>query len=344
MRRIAVEGLVCVAGILLWAYAASAQSVESFYRGKTIQLAIGFGPGASYDTYARVLADHLGRYIPGEPRVVVMNMEGAGSLRVASWLYNVAPKDGTAFGTTSRAVPFAALIGAQGGASFDATRFTWIGSLNNEVSTCVAWKTSNIGTFEDLKHKELVIGGDGPSADGEQFARVMNALLGTRLKVVSGYPGGNAVNLAMERGEVQGRCGWSWSGIKSERRQWIEDGLIKVLIQLALTKHAELPDVPLVTDLAQSDEQRQLLRLVLARQPLGRPFYAPPDVPPERAEALRRAFIATTQDAAFRAAAGKARLEINPLSGAEIEHIVRDVFANTAPQVVARARELLSKN
>jgi hypothetical protein len=184
----------------------------------------------------------------------------------------VAPKDGTAFGTTSRAVPFAPLIGTQGGVSFDSTRFTWIGSANNEVSTCVAWKTSGIASFGDLARKELIIGGDGPSADGEQFARVMNALLGTRIKIVSGYPGGNAVNLAMERGEVQGRCGWSWSGVKAERRQWVDSGLVSIIIQLALSKHPELPDVPLIMDLAHTDEQKQMLRLVLARQPLGRPF------------------------------------------------------------------------
>jgi tripartite-type tricarboxylate transporter receptor subunit TctC len=343
-RPFVPRGIAALVATTLWSCPAAAQSVQDFYKSKTIQLAIGFGPGASYDTYARVLAEFLGRHIPGEPRIVPMNMEGAGSLRVANWLYNVAPKDGTAFGTTSRAVPFAPLIGTQGGTSFDATRFTWIGSANNEVSTCVAWKTSGIVSFGELQQKELIIGGDGPGADGEQFARVMNELFGTRFKIVSGYPGGNAVNLAMERGEVQGRCGWSWSGVKAERRQWIESGAISILIQLALSKHPELPAVPLIMDFAQTDEQRQMLRLVLARQPLGRPFYAPPDVPRERAEALRQAFVETTRDPDFQAAAKKAQLEINPLSGSEVETLVKDVFANTSPQVVARTRALLSKN
>jgi tripartite-type tricarboxylate transporter receptor subunit TctC len=340
-RLLVARVLAALIALASWSCGAAAQSVQAFYKGKTIQLAIGFGPGASYDTYARVLADFLGRHIPGQPRILPVNMEGAGSLRVANWLYNAAPKDGTAFGTTSRAVPFAPLIGTQGGASFDPTRFTWIGSANNEVSTCVAWKTSGVTSFDQLKQTELIIGGDGPSADGEQFARVMNALFGTRIRIVSGYPGGNAVNLAMERGEVQGRCGWSWSGVKAERRQWVDGGLVSILIQLALEKHPELPDVPLIMDVAQTDEQKQMLRLVLARQPLGRPFYGPPDVPAERTDALRQAFMATMRDPEFLAAASKAQLEVNPLPGAQIEAIVRDVFAKTSPEVVARTKELL---
>jgi tripartite-type tricarboxylate transporter receptor subunit TctC len=154
----------------------SAQSVEEFYKGKTLQINVGFGVGASYDIYARVLAEHIGRHVPGNPKTIVMNMEGAGSLRLANWLYNAAPKDGTVFGTTSRAAPFASLIGTQGGTSFDPTQFNWIGSANNEVSTCVSWHTATVKTFDQLRSTELIIGGDGPSADGEQFARVMNAL------------------------------------------------------------------------------------------------------------------------------------------------------------------------
>ena len=199
-------------------------------------------------------------------------MEGAGSLRLANWLYNAAPRDGTVFGMTSRAAPFAALIGTQGGTNFDPTKFNWIGSANNEVSTCISWHTAPVKAFDQLRQTELIIGGDGPSADGEQFARVMNALFDTRIKIVSGYPGGNAINLAVERGEVQGRCGWSWSGIVAERRQWIDEHKINVLVQFGLNRHPDLPDVPSILDRAKTDEQKQILQLVLARQPLGRPF------------------------------------------------------------------------
>ena len=323
---------------------ASAQSVDEFYKGKTVQIVVGFGAGASYDTYARILAEHIGRHIPGNPKTIVVNMEGAGSLRVANWLYNAASKDGTVFGMSSRAAPFAALIGTQGGTSFDPTQYNWIGSANNEVSTCVAWHTAAVKTFDQLRDTELIIGGDGPSADGEQFARVMNALFGTKIKIVSGYPGGNAINLAVERGEVQGRCGWSWSGIVAERKQWIDEKKINVLVQFGLNRHPDLPNVPSILDYAKTDEQKQILQLVLARQPLGRPFFAPPGVPADRADALRAAFMATMADPQFAAAAQKSKLEINPLSGTDMAALVKGVFTSVSPGAVAKTKDILSRN
>ncbi len=339
-RRTLLGGILAVCVVS----PAQAQSAEEFYRGKTLQVHVGFGVGGSYDTYARVLAEHIGRHIPGNPRAIVMNMEGAGSLRLANWLYNAAPKDGIVFGTTSRAAPFAALIGTQGGTSFDPTKFNWIGSANNEVSTCISWHTAPVKTFDQLLGTELIVGGDGPSADGEQFARVMNALFGTKIKLVSGYPGGNAINLAVERGEVQGRCGWSWSGIVAERRQWIEEKKLNVLVQFGLNRHPDLPNVPSVLDYAKTDEQKQILQLVLARQPLGRPFFAPPGVPQDRAEVLAKAFMATMADPQFLAAAQKAKLEINPLSGAEVAALVNGVFTSVSPAAVAKTKEILSRN
>jgi tripartite-type tricarboxylate transporter receptor subunit TctC len=344
VRRAVVGGTLCtLTALLLPSPFASAQTVEEFYKGKTLQINVGFGVGASYDTYARVLAEHIGRYIPGNPKTIVMNMEGAGSLRLANWLYNAAPKDGTVLGMTSRAAPFAALIGTQGGTNFDPTQFNWIGSANNEVSTCVAWHAAPVKTFDQLRETELIIGGDGPSADGEQFARVMNALFGTRIKIVSGYPGGNAINLAVERGEVQGRCGWSWSGIVAERKPWIDERKINVLVQFGLNKHADLPQVPLVLDFAKTDEQKQILQLVLARQPLGRPFLGPPGIPADRADALRKAFMATMADPQFMAAAQKSKLEINPLSGAEVAGLVNGVFTSVSPAAVVKTKDILSK-
>ena len=336
-----------VAAIAVWlpgSGPANAQTVAEFFRGKTLQVHVGFGVGGSYDTYARVLAEHIGRHVPGGPRAIVVNMEGAGSLRLANWLYNVAPKDGTVLGTTSRAAPFAGLIGTQGGASFDPTRFNWIGSANNEVSTCVGWHTAAVRSFEQLRMTELTIGGDGPSADGEQFARVANALFATKFKIVSGYPGGNAINLAVERGEVAGRCGWSWSGVIAERPHWLEEKKINVLVQFGLARHRDLPDVPSILDFARSEEDKQILQLVLVRQPLGRPFLAPPGIPPERAEALRQAFMATMADPEFLAGAQKAKLEINPLPGAEVAALVNGVFSTVSPAAVARTREILAQN
>ena len=342
MKRMKILVFAACAG-LAPATPASAQSVADFYKGKTVQMQIGFGPGASYDLYGRLVAEYIGRYIPGNPQVVSMNMEGAGSLRAATWLYNIAPKDGTVLATVSRAAPFAPLLGAAGGASFEASKFTWIGSANNEVSTCVAWGSTGITSLDQLRNTDLIIGGDGAGADGEQFARVMNDLFGTKIRIVSGYPGGNAINLALERGEVRGRCGWSWSGIKAERMHWVTTSMMNVFVQFGLAKHPDLPNVEMVTDYAKTDEQRQMLSLVLARQPLGRPFMAPPGVPADRAGALRQAFMKVMQDKDFLAATEKAKLEINPLGGAEVAALVNDVYTKVPPAVVQRTRDVLSR-
>src|SRR6185312_12741112 len=244
---------------------ASAQSPADFYKGRTVELDVGYSVGGAYDLYARTIGRFLGRHIPGNPTVVVKNMEGGGSLRLANWLFRVAPKDGSVLGTIGRGTGFDPILG-QKGAQFDGTKFTWIGSANNEVSVCVAWNaTSGIKKFDDLLTKEMTVGGTSMSADTDQFPKVLNAVFGTKMKIVSGYPGGGNVVLAMERGEVQGRCGWSWSSVMSTHKDWIDDKKMTVLVQLALRKHPELPDVPLIMDLAKNDEQRQILKLIFAR-------------------------------------------------------------------------------
>jgi tripartite-type tricarboxylate transporter receptor subunit TctC len=325
------------------ACAAQAQSPEKFYQGQQVRLYIGFGPGGGYDAYARLVARHMARHIPGNPTIVPTNMPGAGSLRLANWLYNAAPKDGTALATVSRGAPFEPLIGNASAAQFDATKFTWIGSANDEVSTCVAWGKSGITSFDDLRKGEAIFGGDGPAADPEQFTRALNGVLGTKIKIVSGYSGGNDINLAMERGEVNGRCGASWSSIKATHKQWVSDGTIKILVQLALAKHPDLPDVPLVLDLAQSDEQKDILRLIFARQSLGRPFLAPPGVPADRAEALRKAFMDTMRDPEFLAEADKAQFEITPVSGEDLQTLLEKIFKSTPPSVAERTRKMLGE-
>ena len=271
------------------------QTPEQFFKGKNISLYIGLAVGGGYDVYGRIVARHMGKHIPGNPTIVPKNMEGAGSLRLANWLYNVAPKDGTAFGIINRGIPFEPLIGNKA-ARFDATKFTWIGSANDEVSTCVAWNRAGVTKFDDLFSKQLFVGGTGGSADTDQFPKIINGVFGTKFKLVSGYPGGNDVEFAMERGEVDGRCGWSWSTLVSARKKWYEDGTIKILVQLALHKHKDLPDVPLIIDLAKTEEQKQVLRLIFVRATLGRPFLAPPGLPADRADVLRRAFDATMKD------------------------------------------------
>src|SRR6476619_2092708 len=274
----------------------SAQTPTDFFKGRTVDLYIGYSVGGGYDVYARMIARHMGKHIPGNPTVTPKNMEGAGSLRLANWLYNVAPKDGTVLGTIGRGTGFDPLLGHKA-AQFDGTKFNWIGSANNEVSVCVSWnKPGNVSKFEELYTKQLTVGGTGAAADTDQFPRILNNVLATKMKIVTGYPGGNDVNLALERGEVDGRCGWSWSSVESTRSNWVKEKKINILVQLALQKHADLPNVPLVTELAKNEKQKQILTLIFARQALGRPYLAPPGIPADRVAALRKAFTDTMKD------------------------------------------------
>jgi tripartite-type tricarboxylate transporter receptor subunit TctC len=333
MRLLTLLGAAAIAGLAHVATpVAYAETPAEFYRGKSVELYIGYSAGGGYDVYARALARHIGRFIPGNPTIVPKNMPGAGSLVLTNWLYNVAPKDGTAFATIGRGTGFDPLLGSTK-AQFDASKFNWIGSMNDEVSVCVAWHTAGITTLQQAMRKELTVGGTGPAADTDQFPKVLNATIGTKFKIITGYPGGNDVDLAMERGEVMGRCGWSWSSVIATHQNWLDDKKIDVLVQLSLGKHPDLPNVPLVMDFARNDEERQIFKLVFARQPMGRPFLAPPGVPPDRVAALRKAFMDTLTDREFRAEAEKARLEINPVSGEAVQKIVQEVYQ--APKSVA---------
>ena len=316
-----------------------AQSPAEFYKGKTVDVYIGSTVGGGYDIYGRLLARHLGKHIPGNPSLVPKNMEGAGGLRLANWIYNVAPKDGTAIGTFGRGIPFDPILGGKS-AQFDANRFGWIGSMNDEVSICAAWNTAGIQSFGELTSKELIVGGTGATADSDLFPKVINGVLGTKMKVISGYPGGNDITLAMQRGEVKGRCGWSWSSIKTSHQDWVRDKTLNLLVQLSLEKHPDLPNVPLVMDFATTEEQRQILRLVFARQVMGRPFTAPPGIPDDRLAALREAFMNTMKDPELLAEAEKAQLEITPVTGETIQKLVRDVYA-TPPEIAEKAAALL---
>jgi len=316
-----------------------AQSPAEFYKGKNIELYIGYSIGGGYDLYARVLARHIGKHIPGNPTIVPKNMEGAGSLRLANWLARVAPRDGTVFGTVGRGVPFDPLLGLPG-TQFKAPDFSWIGSANNEVSICTSWGTSQITKIEDVFTKQMIIGGTGPSDDTVQFPEVLNGVLGTKFKIISGYPGGNDVVLAMERGEVEGRCGWSWSTITATHPDWVKDKKIHLLVQLALEKHPDLPDVPVIVDLAKTTEQMQIIKLIFARQVVGRPYLAPPGIPKDRLEILRKAFMETMVDQDFLADANKSKLEIAPVTGDKVEALVKEIY-ETPPAVAQKAGALL---
>ena len=336
MRRTTGGLIGVVAALVCAATSALGQGLADRFKGKPFEIIVGYDTGGGYDVYARALARHIGRHLPGNPTVVVKNMPGAASRQAANHIYNIAPKDGTVIGTIARGLPTDELLGS-GGIRFESTRLTWIGSMNNEVSVGVAWHTSPIKTFEDTRQREMVV---GAIADSLLFAQVMNAVLGTKFKMITGYKSGAEIGLAMERGELEGRMGWSWSSILSSNPDWIKDRKIINLVQFSTTKHADLPDVPLVTELARNEDDRALLELVFSRQVVGRPFVAPPGLAPDVTAVLRKAFDDTMRDPAFLAEMEKANLEINPVPGHEVEALITRLFA-TPPAVVERAKQIL---
>ena len=341
MRNSIMKGAVLLAlGAVGLNAPARAQDVADFYKTKNVELFIGYSVGGGYDIYGRLVARHIGRFLPGSPTVIPRNMEGAGSVRLTNWLYGAAARDGSVIGTISRGVPFDPILGRPG-SQFEAVKFSWIGSANDEVSMCMVMASTGVTTFEDLKKKEIVVGAAGASSDDDQFPRVINAVLGTTMRVISGYPGGNDISLAMERGEVQGRCGWSWSSLKSTHGHWVKDKKVTLLAQLGLSKHADLPNVPSIMDFAKTSEDKAMLRLIFARQGLGRPFLAPPGIPAERLAALRKAFDAAMKDADFLADADKGKMEINPLTGPQVEALVAQVYAEVSPEIAKKVAAML---
>jgi len=329
-----------VASVIAATSASAETSVANFYKNKNIDVYIGFSVGGVYDINARLLSRYMGRYIPGNPTLVPRQMTGAGSFTLASWLYQAAPKEGATIGTFARGIAFNPLIGEPAG-GIDANQFNWIGSTNDEVSVCVSRRESGVTRLEQVFERELVVGSGGAAADDDQLPRLMNAVLGTKFRIVRGFPGGNEIKLAMLRGEVSGRCGWSWSSVKATEAEWLREGSISMLAQLSLRKHPDLPDTPLVTDYAKTEEARQIFRVALARQALAWPFVAPPGIPAERVAALRQAFDKTLRDPEYLAEAAKLNLEITPVSGQRIQSLIEDVYRTTSPEISAKIAALL---
>jgi tripartite-type tricarboxylate transporter receptor subunit TctC len=323
--------VMLLAALLAWPGAALSQkAVEDFYRGKKIDLIIGYSSGGTYDLYARLVARHLGNYIPGKPLIVPRNMPGAGSRAAATWVYNVAPRDGTVLATADQSLSLQQAAGDKR-MNFDTTKFIYIGNPNIENNTTATWHASGIKTIEDAKRREVTMGATGGSTSS-QYPKAMNALLGTKFRIILGYPGGNDINLAMERGEVDGRGSNSWQSWKSTRAHWIAERKINILVQIGLKKADDLPDVPLLMDLAANAEDRELLRLLSASTSVGRPIFTTPDVPAERVEALRRAFGAMVSDPTFLAQARKENFEIDAVSGETLQKLVAEIVAMPAAQ------------
>ena len=332
---------LCVCfSFLVTEQAAQAQSVGEFYRGKTVTLTVGYSTGGGYDIYARILARHMAKHIPGTPTIVVQNAPGAGSMRAANMIYNVVPKDGTAFGMFGRGIALEPLIGTSP-AQFEATKFTWLGSGADEAAVVVIRAEAGIKTWADMVSKPFTVGGEGTGSDPDVYALMLKNVFGVKLKLVSGYPGTTEMALAVERGEVDGRASWSWSSLKSLKPDWIAQQKIVMPVQLNVAKSPDLPDVPLIGDYATTERQRQILKLVLSRQTMGRPFMAPPGVPPDRAAALRAAFDATVQDPEFLAEAKARGQEVNPVSAAASDRLLAELYA-TPKDVVEETKRAIA--
>jgi tripartite-type tricarboxylate transporter receptor subunit TctC len=325
---------------MLAAQPAAADSVEEFYKGKNVNLIIGYSVGGGYDLYARHLAKHIVKHIPGRPNMVPQNMTGAGSLRAASYIYSVAPKDGTVFGTFGRTMAITPLL--TGGGQFDGTKFTWLGSVTNEVSTCVTWHTSAVKTWADMLEKPVTLGGEGPGADPDVYALLYKNVFGAKVKLVTGYHGTSNLTLAMERGETEGLCGLSWSTLKSRHLQWMKDKKLNIIVQAAFKKQPELSDVPLITDVVKDKEQMQIIKLLLTTQELARPFAAPPGIPDERKAALAAAFDKTMRDPEFLEEAQRLNLDVNPVSAKAIDAQLAELYA-TPKDVLEKAAQAIAK-
>jgi tripartite-type tricarboxylate transporter receptor subunit TctC len=266
-------------------------------------------------------------------------MHGAGGLLVANHLFNVAPKDGGTIASFPHGVAMEPLYG-NAAAKFNSSEFNWIGSVNNEVSVCAAWHGLGVATFEQAREKRLIIAADTLESSVGRHPTVLNAVLGANFKIVKGYAGLGAMRLALERGEAQAICGWSWSSVVSTSRDWLKEKKINVFLQMSMSKHPDLPNVPLVLDLAKTDQQRQVLKLIFAPQVMGRPIVAPPGVPSDRVKALRAAFDATMKDEKFIAEAKKFRIEISPTRGEEIQNLIKDIYTTPKPVVEAAIKSL----
>jgi tripartite-type tricarboxylate transporter receptor subunit TctC len=333
-----VAGLV--AAVALPLSPASAQAPAEFFHGRTVEVIVGSSAGGGYDLYARLLARRMGEHIPGKPTLIVKNLAGGGGIRAANLLYNVSPRDGSTIGTISNAMITAPLIGGEA-TKFEPAKFTWIGSAASEDGICVAWHTTGIKSFDELKSKKLIVGTAAPGTTTYTYPVMLRNMFSAQFDLVTGYPDASGISLAVERGEVQGIC-QSYSSLHSQRPQWITDKQVNVLVALGLKRNPELPDVPSVMELAKSDEETQMLRVILASNFAGRPIFAPPELPADRTTAFRQAFDATVKDPALIEDAKKQRLELAPATGKEVEDLVNSVYA-VPPDVIEKVKLIVVK-
>ena len=335
LRRV----VVLAAAMASLAVTARAQSVEQFYKSTPITMLVGSGAGGGYDVYARTFARFWTNHIPGHPAIIAKNMPAAAGLAAASTLYVSAEHDGSMIGAFTNGSAMDPLFGNPS-AHYDAQKFNWLGSIGKLENVCFTWHGSAVKSIADARAREVIVAAAGATSNSAIVPKMLNALIGTRFKVVAGYDTGSGLTMAVERGEADGICGLSWSTIKASRPHWIADHALNVIVQMGLTKLRDLPDVPSALDLIDDAEAKQVMELILVRQEAGRPFAAPPGTPDDRVAALRQAFAETLADPAFIAEADKTQLEIEPMRGADIAAMLAKAYA--APKaVVERAAELV---
>jgi tripartite-type tricarboxylate transporter receptor subunit TctC len=324
--------LLAIWSLLALCGATYAGNADAFYQGKTVTIVIAFSPGGGYDLYARLLARYIGKYIPGNPTVVPQNMPGAGSLKAAKYLYEIAPKDGTVFGIFSRSMPLSPVFGLAG-ADFDSRNFTWLGSMAKDVTLCITSDSSGIKTWDDALKKDFTVGGEGRGSDPDIFANVISVTFHAKDKLVTGYPGTADIILAVQRNELSGFCGVSYSSVVGRWNDQLKRGDLHIILQGGLEKDPALPNVPNMLDFAGDQRQKTLLQLILAPQAMARPFTAPPGVPAERAKILRDAFEAALKDPELLAEANKLQINIEPMSATEIGSLLDELYR--APKDIA---------
>jgi tripartite-type tricarboxylate transporter receptor subunit TctC len=338
--RLAASALACLLSTA--PLAAAPDAVEQFYKGRQISMVVGSSSGGGYDTYARLLARHFGSAMPGNPMVVVQNMSGAGSNRAAGYIYSVAPKDGTAAGAIFPGAVLQPLL-SDVPVPHDPSKLIYLGSANSDVYVCYVRSDAAVQTYKDVLTKELIIGASNPGATTYDLPLLLNNVLGTKFRIVTGYPGSREITLALERGEVQGACGIGWTGIEAMHPDWFAKDTIRVLVQLSTKGHNDLNKrgVPHAEELAQNDDDKKVIRLVFSQGIFGRPFVLPPGVPDDRVAALRKAFVLALNDKTLRAEADKMQLDVDPMSGDELQKLVADLY-DTPPRLVERARQALT--
>ena len=315
-------------------------AIAQFYKDKQINFYIGYPAGGAYDAYARLVSRFMGNHIPGKPIIVPRNMPGGGGHIAAGYVANVAPQDGTAFATADNSMALAQVTGDKG-LKFDVRKLQFIGNPTVTNNVMVAWHTSGVKSIEDAKHRQVTMGATGPSNPGAQYPRAANLLIGAKFKLIYGYPGSTDLNIAMEKGEIDGRGSNDWVGWKATKPDWVAQKMIIVLAQIGLQREPDLPDVPLLADLASNDHDRKVLRLLSTNVVVGKPIFTSSGVPADRIAALRKAFDDTMKDPALLAQASKESLDIRPVRGEDVQKLVADVIDNTPKDIADRLRDII---